>query len=173
MVRIANSIVTIFIINVSAVVVSSAVYTLLCSSVASRGCTTTVVIIQALNTLVLCERAGREASSVAVIIIIAKIIRAWFVTLREDAHEVSRAFGVLQLGSSPLGNRAMIIIIALNTATSLNGTARSTCILALIISGTEVYTNIGERITVGVNVTSTRRSIVVLTRNSCTEESTG
>jgi len=174
LVGIANIVVTAS-INIKAVVIIDAVYTLLCSSVASRGFTWAVVIIQAFNTDVLSVRAGiTSRDSIAVIIRVADVAirsRCRFLTVRQDAREISRALSVFELSTSPLGNRAVSISVTFYATSSLKSTTRSAGIFTLVISGTEVNADSAQRVAVRVDVVGGRRSIVVVAACSTIEKS--
>jgi len=169
LVGIAISGISILINNVVAVVIGSAVYTLLKSSVTGRGSAWAVVIIQTLYAPVLRDGTSRS-SNTTVAILVSLAIKVGVITARQDTHEVLRALAVFQLRSSPLGDRAVSVGCAFYAATSLESTARSAGIFALVISGTEVDANASKRIAVRVDVSGGRRSIVVLAGRSSVEE---
>lgn len=151
--------------------ISSTVHARLSTSTASRCIAWAVAIIQTFNTLVLSEGTSRSSSSRRTVSI--SFTDTTRVTYRKNTHGIARALSVLLLGTSPLGNRAVSIRGTLNTATSLNIAARSTGILTLVISSTEVHAKGGDRVTVGVDVAGSRGTIKVLASCSSSEESAG
>jgi hypothetical protein len=170
LVGVAGSGVSISINNVVAVVVEDAVYAILVSSIASRGTAWAVVIKDAFNANTLGDGAGRAARSViAVSVTVASFYWARTV-IRYNTHVVGRAFGVFR-GVSPLGHRAVSIICAFYTASSVNGTARSARVETVLIESTEINALERDGVAVLVDVASTRRTIVVGARYSIGEGS--
>lgn len=146
--------------------VSDTIHTGLVSCSASGGFRRAVAIIDTFNTLVLSERTGRSSSSTGTVSISFTYTSSGDgdrSVSRKDTDGIARTLSVLRLGASPLGNRAVIIISTLYTATSLNVTDRCTSILTLVIRGTEVHTSLGDGIAVRVDVIGVRRAVKVLT----------
>jgi len=147
--------------------ISGTIHTLLVTGTASGRFRRAVAIIQTFNTNVLRERTGRSSSgTVTVSISFTDTSIGGRCARRKDTHGIRRTLSVGLLGASPLGNRAVIIIITLYAATSLNVATWSTRIGTLVIRGTEVHTSFGDGVAVRVDMSGVRRTVKVLTSYS-------
>jgi len=126
-------------ISSSAVAVINALNALLFTSGASRKSGTAVRIEQTFYTFALCQRAGRRSR---------RAIRVGFTSEREDAKRVIAADSSSSFGSSPVVKRTVNIAGALDAASSFKVAVGKAVRRAVIIRGTEVYANVGERIAV-------------------------
>jgi len=141
-------------LHISTVVIIDAANTGLGTNIAGRRSATAVVVVLALNANVFGERASGFARGVAISIMLANLSGG------EYASKIRGTFGEFQLRASPLRNRAVRIIVAFHTATTFNSAARGTKIEdTLVIRGTEVDTGSGNWVAVQVSG-RTRRSIV-------------
>jgi hypothetical protein len=156
----------------TAMSIVSALNTVLFTSGASRSGRSAVGIVQTLNTLLFGSRASRirvaavgisqtfDASFLGVIASRSTggTIRVGFTSVWEYAKGVIAALGSSGFSSSPVNKRAVSIGGTFYAATSFQVAVRLTVIQALIISGTEVYANVGKSIAVGlvINFTTIR-----------------
>jgi len=123
----------------SAVRIEGALNTSLFSSGTSRKRFRAVRIVQAFYALFFSQRTSRGSS---------RAIGIRFTSEREDASGIGAAFSSAGFGSSPVYKRAMSITGTFDAATSFQVAIRSAVVIALIISSTVVYTDIGDGITI-------------------------
>lgn len=168
MVATTCSLFTILIKDISTVVIVDTVNTNLETSIAGGGSSTAMRIIETVYALALSERASTETRGGAVSIGLAVGDNSW-----EDTHEVFRALGEGQLGTAPLGNGAVRVGGTFYAATSLDSTTRSTRVGTLVVSGTEVHTELRDGIAVLVDVVGVGRSVEVSAGSSSSEGSAG
>lgn len=145
--------------HANAVFIGNTLDTSLLMGGARRSCSGAVAVINTLNTLLFSERAGSETGTSTVGIGFAN---NGSVEFRSGANVTGISVTESPdrfLGSSPLRNRAVRTLCALNAATTFKLTVRETGIGTVSVFRTEVYTDTSKDIAVVVGSGSSRRTV--------------